>query len=221
MFNPGTVTSDVTMTYYAGNGGQIGAPQAVQVLPQSRHAYDVHDEVSAHNPAALNQDGNICLHVHATQPIATTKILYWPYGGDRWSEGASTTGHRQGGRYVIFPGGNIGGGFNNYVQIMNVGSTATSVSVALYRPSGITVTPPAVNIPANGMVQLDASSYRAPDGTLLDGDFTTMLQAGPGGKIIAESSTYFQYTGPPLLWRAGDAVEGIVYDDGMAYPIQP
>jgi hypothetical protein len=217
MFNPGGATSDVTMTYYSGAGAPFGAAQTIHIPPQSRHSYDIHDELEDNNPSALNQDGNICLHVHATQPIAATKILYWPYGGDRWSEGASTTGHSQGGTHVIVPGGNVGGGFNNYVQLMNVGGTPTNVSVTIYRPSPI---PPATyslgSVPANGMRQLDASSYPG-----LDGDFTTKLDTD-GGKIIAESSTYSLFTGPPLLWRAGDAVEGIVYDPGVSsFPIQP
>jgi hypothetical protein len=217
MFNPASVPIQVELSYYRDDGEQLGDPQVINIPAGARHTYDVHDEVHDHNPSARDMDGHICLHVYATRPITVTKILYWPYGGGRWSEGASTTGHSQGGTRVILPGGNVGGGFSNFVQLMNVGITPTRVSATLYRPGVIAPATYDLGIvPPNGMRQLDASSYPG-----LDGNFATKLETD-GGKIIAESSTYFQYTGLPLLWRAGDAVEGIVYESsGSRDPIEP
>jgi hypothetical protein len=217
-FNTSGAANELRLTYRNGAGVQIGGQEVIPIAAGLRYSYDVRLELMAHNPGALNKDGDLSLQVDARFPMVVTKILYWPFGGHRWVEGASTTGHSRGGTKVVFPGGNVGGGFNNYVQLMNIGDAPTNVWATLYRPPGSGG--PSVfflgSVPAKGMRQLDASSYPG-----LSGDFATKLETD-GGRIIAESSTYFQFTGAPLLWRAGDAVEGVVYETAASQaPLQP
>lgn len=223
MYNQGDFPSQVHFTYRSDSGSELVRAPPFSIQPRSRHTYDIRDVLLANRPAsqpALDKAGNIGLHIFATQPISITKILYWPYGGSgfQWSEGGSTTGHSDGGARVVIPGGNIGGGFSNYVQVMNVGDRTTDVWSTIY-PEGRAARAPFFvgTIPPMGMRQIDASgAYPG-----LDGNFATVLDAvTPGAKIIAESSTYFDYTGSPQLWRAGDAVEGIVMNADKV-PIQP
>lgn len=210
--------ANVTLRYYS-SAGTLLATDTLALPSGPRHTYDIRQEAIRNGTTSiLDRDGDICLRVSSTQPLAITKDLHWPFDSDRWSEGAATTGHSQGGTRVILLGGTVGGGVSNYVEIMNVGSTPTQVWSTIYRGAGIAPVQYYLGfIPANGMRRLDASvAYPG-----LEGDFMTKLETD-GGKIIAESSTFSQLDGDPPTWRAGDAVEGIVYDlSRSAFPLQP
>jgi hypothetical protein len=215
-FNVTNAWNLLKLTYRSGAGTQIGGVHDVWVPPGLRHSYDIRNELAAWNPGALDRDGDLSLQIDASSPMVVNKILYWPFGGHRWSEGATTTGHSAGGTRVVFPGGTVGGGWSNYIQLRNVSSTATNVWATVYREHPHAPFVHFVgNVPAHAMRQLDASAYG------FQGNFATKLETD-GGKIIAESSTYLHFTGGPQLWHTGDAVEGIVYDPGVGpYPIQP
>jgi hypothetical protein len=211
-FNPGGQSTPLRLTYRNAAGSPLH--EWTYNLPANRRiSYDLREIHLAIGSQVVNRGGDdLSLEIHADLPIALTKILYWPYGGHLWGEGATTTGHSKGGNRVVFPGGHGGGGHNNYIQIRNLETFAVTVTVTAYRTTNIPIEHSLV-IPASGMRQIDASIY----GEI--GDFATRLVAT--GRIIAESANNFGWTGGPLLWHAGESVEGIVYEPGNTFPTQP
>ncbi|HEX3766579.1 MAG TPA: hypothetical protein VHW23_48125 [Kofleriaceae bacterium] len=223
LFNPSPVTNPITLVYHDGAGTEL-LRTTYPLDPWRRISYDLTQwrdpRLTLARAPASYDGGNISLEIDAEQPIALTKILYWAAEGPNvaWNEGASTTAHSQGGHKIVFPGGNTGGGFNNYIQVLNAGTVATNVWVTTYRDSGLpTVARHRVGtLNPSGMMQFDASTYINPAG-----NFSTVVETDyqPGQALVGESANYFDYTGPTDLWRSGDAVEAIVYNG--ATPIAP
>jgi hypothetical protein len=199
---------------YRNASGTFLHEAAYWIAPLRRWSYDLRGVHLGIPGSPVLDRTDLSLEVTSEQPIAVTKILYWPNGGHLWSEGASTTGHAVGGTRVVFPGGNVGGGHSNYIQVMNTSDVPTTVRATFYRPAGLgSFAFDLAPIPAKGTRQIDAVALG------IDGDFTTVLTSGQ--PIIAEQAGYFGWTGGPQLWRAGTAIEGIVYQAGSAYPTQP
>jgi hypothetical protein len=182
----------------------------------SRMSYDLSGWQPGSAPLATppqNMGGdNLSLEITADAPIVLTKIMYWQGNWD-WSEGSNTTGHSTGGRRLVFPGGNSGGGFNNYIQVMNTSGVGTNVTATTYRPNGSVATRNLGWLNGKGMLQIDAGSWG------VDGDFTTVIDADQ--PIIGEAQTMFAWEA--TMWRAGDSVEAIVLATPSltAIPIQP
>lgn len=221
VLNTAAASNPITLTY-RNAAGAVLSQTGHTIPPEHRISYDLNSfnpgQPPGLAPAPQGRDGSdLSLEISAPYPIAITKIMYWARDFN-WNEGASTTGHAVGGSRVVIPGGNHGGGFHNYVQVMNVGGSGTTVYATNLWPGGNQVTPRrAVGyLNPKGMLQLDASAYLP--GT---GDFSTILETD-GPPIIAESSTFFGWDAdePHLLWRTGDSVEGLIYNAG-AGPYQP
>lgn len=226
--NPSGAANPITVTYRNAAGTSLGT-SSYAIPPHRRISYDLNaatwDDGSPRPLAAAPQGrggGDLSLEITATHPIALTKIAYWSRGFD-WSEGASTTGHSQGGSRVIVPGGNTGSGsnsFSNLTQVMHVGAvgtSATSVWATVLTPGGPCATRAWVGaLNPRGILQV---ANTACPGYV--GDFATVFESD-GPPIIAESTNLLSPdAGPVTPWRSGDAVEGIVYNGGAAAPIQP
>jgi hypothetical protein len=223
LFNPSPVANHITLHYRNGAGADLQVT-TYELEPWRRISYDLTEwkdpRLTIPPAPAGYAGGNLSLEIDAEQPIALTKILYWAAEGPNvaWNEGASTTAHSQGGHRIVFPGGNVGGGFSNYIQVMNIGAAATNVWVTTYRDGGIAMVAKhqVGTLNPGGMMQFDASAYINPAG-----NFSTVVETDyqPNQALVGESANYFDYTGPTDLWRSGDAVEAIVYNG--ATPIAP
>lgn len=227
ILNPFGVPNPITVTY-RNAAGTVLSSSSYAIPPGRRIGYDLNgttwDDGSARPLAQAPQNrggGDLSLEITATHPIALTKIQYWSRNFS-WSEGASTTGHSQGGSRVVIPGGNTGNGvhsFSNFTRVMHVGPVGTSgtnVWATVLTPSGPCTTRRFVGF-LNPRGILEVVNGACPGYV---GDFATVFESD-GPPIIAESTNLLSpdsVAGIP--WRSGDAVEGLIYTGGTA-PVQP
>jgi hypothetical protein len=228
ILNPFNASNTITATYRNAAGAVLSS-SSFAIPPLRRVGYDLNslnrwDDLSfrplAQAPQGLG-GGDLSLQITSTHGIALTKIAYWSRDFS-WSEGASTTGHSQGGSRVILPGGNTGNGanaFQNFTQVMHVGEPGTSgtnVWATVLTPGGPCVTRRHVGfLNPKGILQVVNGACPG-----YVGDFATVFESD-GPPIIAESTNLLapdSVSGIP--WRSGDAVEGLVYAGGTA-PVQP
>jgi hypothetical protein len=215
--NTSPFANTVRLKYRNAAGAEVLNTQHT-VAGSSRMSYDL-SGIHPGSPPDLapppqNMGGdNLSVEITADAPIVLTKIMYWQGAWD-WSEGSNTTGHSTAGKRLVFPGGNSGGGFNNYIQVMNTGTGPTNVWATTYRPGGSVAQRYLGVLNAKGMLQIDAGSWG------VDGDFTTVIDADLQ-PIIGEAQTFFAWES--TMWRSGDSVEAIVYPTTAITtpPIQP
>jgi hypothetical protein len=219
-FNSANANNTIHLTYRDHLGNTLLTTQHT-MPPLQRISYDLSEQYAGSPPdlaiAPAGRDGSdLSLQIDADYPIVLTKIMYWA-GEFAWNEGASTSGHAVGGPRIFFPGGNTGGGFYNYKQIMNTSDFPTTLTMTTFWPGGNNVSVQSLGtLPAKGMLQFDSGVQLGQSG-----DFATVIESNNGAQLIGEASNFFAFENGSQLWRAGDTVEGLILNWGSTVPIQP
>ena len=125
--NPGAANANVTVTYMFPGG--ITQDQTFQVGPHSRYTVNVN--------SAVGMDKNVSARVSASEPVVVERPMYFNYHG--WCTGGSIeAGTNELADTWYLAEGTTNPGFEEWISIMNPGSTAIDVEITYMFKGGQT-----------------------------------------------------------------------------------
>ena len=184
--NPGASNANVTVTYMFPGGAT--QDQAFQVGPRSRYTVDVN--------GAVGMDKDVSARVSASEPVVVERPMYFNYHG--WCTGGSIeAGINELTDTWYLAEGTTNPGFEEWISIMNPGSTAVDVDIT-YMFKGGQTQKQSFTMPPTSRETVMVNAIVGPNK-----DVSAKVEAS--GDIIVERPMYFNYHN---AWTGGHAQVG-------------
>ena len=184
--NPGETTANVTITYMFPGG--TTQDQSFQVGPHSRFTVDVN--------GAVGMDKNVSAMVSASEPVVVERPMYFNYHG--WCTGGSIeAGVNELADTWYLAEGTTNPGFEEWISIMNPGSTAVDVDIT-YMFKGGQTQEQSFTMPATSRETVMVNAIVGPNK-----DVSAKVEAS--GDILVERPMYFNYHN---AWTGGHSQVG-------------
>ena len=184
--NPGETAANVTITYMFPGG--TTQDQAFQVGPHSRYTVDVN--------GAVGMDKDVSARVSSSQPVVVERPMYFNYHG--WCTGGSIeAGINELADTWFLAEGTTNPGFEEWISIMNPGSSAIDVDIT-YMFQGGQTQKQSFAMPPTSRETVMVNDIVGPNK-----DVSAKVEAT--GDIIVERPMYFLYHG---AWTGGHSQVG-------------
>ena len=185
LLNPGSLTAHLTVTYFTGSCTinclvehvTLGAMQRLAVSPT---------DVGLHQKLAISV-------VSSDNPFVAERPMYFAdtiaRAGGFTTGAASVIGATTPDDDWLFAEGYTAGGFQEYLELANFGSTAATANVKLEYTDGSTQTS-AVTVPADGFFAFDVNAHQHAHTNSVSAEVSTQ----EGTPIVAQRLMYFHYS---------------------------
>ncbi len=190
--NPTAAQADATITYMFKEGGTQS--QAISIPANSRATVDVNNAVGAGR--------DVSAKVESEQQIVVERPMYFNYQS-KWTGGHDVVGATAPAYTWYFAEGYTGTGFDEWVCVLNPGSTAAALTLRFQTQEAGEKVIDKLSVPANSR-----QTFKAND--LLGGKaYQTSLTLTSTQPVVAERPIYFDYTGTGNWhWNGGHCVMG-------------
>jgi FtsP/CotA-like multicopper oxidase with cupredoxin domain len=194
--NAGTAGADVTITYFKGDGTES---TETLVVPKNSRTTVL--------PSAVLGTGDDVAHDFSSrvactngQPIVVERPMYFNYNGE-WTGGHDVIGAISTAGTFYFAEGYTGPGFDEWVCVLNPGSTAAKLTFDFQTQEEGLKTITGHEVPAHTRVTFKVNDLLGPN-------YQNSLKLSSDQPVVAERPMYFNYSPGVLDWTGGHDVVG-------------
>jgi hypothetical protein len=189
--NPGGSDAHAHLAFITGTGERI----------EREVGLPAHSRRTVHVNHVVGEGKDVSCSVTSDLPIVAERPLYFDYQG-RWTGGHTVLGTGAPATTWYFAEGYTGPGFDEWVCVLNPGSSTAHLTFRFQTQESGEVTRPAQSVPPHSR-----ATFRVND--LLGPGYQCSLKLESDTPVIAERPMYFDYLGSASLhWNGGHCVMG-------------